>query len=227
VTEPVYLPPLNSDQALQKRDEIDALLGSINAHELKLAHSYARLGSLLRTVKNEQYWIAYGYERFSSYLQFICEKINRQRSQVYAILTVAETLLPHLSEDQLQVIGINKAHELRRLVKEGGTITAWTHSFENGPEGESIRLMDYAADPKVTAAQLRIKVNELLHAHEGPKGNWIDLGGFYLDAGERKEVEDFWGQGRQVLELGSEQSDHVWKKQVFLAAVRECLGSWV
>jgi hypothetical protein len=224
MTEPVYLPPLNSDQALQKRDEIDALLGSINAHELKLAHSYARLGSLLRTVKNEQYWIVYGYERFSSYLQFICEKINRQRSQVYAILTVAETLLPHLSEDQLQTIGINKAHELKRLVKEGGNpeLVIAYDLCEN-----PIRLMDYAADPKVTAAQLRVKVNELLHVHEGPKGNWTDLGGFYLESGERKEMEDFWDRGRQVLELGLEQSDHVWKKQVFLAAVRECLGSWV
>ena len=122
MNDPTYLPPLNQEAALQLGEEINVLLGQISAHELRLARSYARLGGMLREVKKQQFWISYGYNRFSSYLEFVREKIGRQRSQVYAILSVAEALLPLVSEEQLETIGISKAHELRRLVKEGGNL---------------------------------------------------------------------------------------------------------
>ena len=226
--EPTYLPPLNQEAALQKREEIDLLLGLINTHELRLARSYARLGSALKEVKVQQYWIAYGFDKFSSYLESVWKTIGKKRSQVYAILGVAETLLPYLSENQLETIGIAKAHELKRLVKQGGNVNSWIPSFkeDESPEGESVQLMDYAADPKVTAAQLRVKVNELLHCHEAPQGTWYELGGFYAASDERKEIEQFWEVGRDVLEFNNEESEHVWKKEVFLAAVREAYSTW-
>ena len=92
MTEITILPPLNTEAALQKQAEIDVLLGQISSHETRLASSYARLGGLLREVKLQQYWIALGYDRFSSYLEDIRGKIDRRRSQMYAILSVAEAL---------------------------------------------------------------------------------------------------------------------------------------
>ena len=87
--------------------------------------------------------------------------------------------------------------------------------------------MDYAADPKVTAKQLRVKVNELLHVIEEPQGLWYDPQGFYITPDEKKEVDLFWEVGRRLLAPKDEQQDHVWKKIVFLDAVREALGTWL
>jgi hypothetical protein len=219
------LPPLNAEAALAKREEIDTLLDQISAHQLRLAHSYARLGSLLREVKINQYWITFGFQRFSSYLETVCEKIDRRRSQAYAILSVAETLLPLISEEQLEAIGITRAHELRRLVDQGGSV----HAEIDDPDDRNyvLEIMEYAARPKVTAALLRVKVNELLHCHEGPAGNWTDLGGFYATAEDRAAIEQFWGLGRKLFAPPDEQADHVWRHDVFIAAVQECLGTWV
>jgi len=86
--------------------------------------------------------------------------------------------------------------------------------------------MDYAADPKVTAKQLRVKVNELLHVTEDVQGLWLDLGGFYATQDERKEIEQFWELGKRLLAPKDEQQEHVWKKVVFMDAVREATSTW-
>ena len=223
------LPPLNAEAALAKRGEIDTLLDQISAHQLRLAHSYARLGALLREVKINQYWITFGFQRFSSYLETVCEKIDRRRSQAYAILSVAETLLPLISEEQLEAIGITRAHELRRLVLQGGNVHAEILDPDDQTKDNcgSVQLMDYAARTGVTAALLRVKVNELLHCHEGPAGNWIDLGGIYATAEDRKAIEQFWELGRKLFAPPDEQAEHVWKRAVFIAATEECLSSWI
>ena len=224
------LPPLDTAAALQKQTEIDSLLDQICAHELRLSHSYARLGSLLREVKVQQYWISLGFDRFSSYLEQVRQKIDRRRSQVYAILSVAETLLPHISEAKLEEIGITKAHELRRLVNNGGNASCLISEpdieFEEGMDSRPmIQLLDYAARPKVTAAQLRVQVNELLHCNEAPQGFWYDLGGFYALPDEKKEIEQFWATGKKVLQITSE-SEHEVRKEVFLAGIRESFSTW-
>ena len=221
-------PPLDQQSAEKIKQEVDSLLTQISGHELRLASSYARLGGLLRAVKVNQFWISYGFERFSSYLESVRERINRQRSQVYAILSVAEALLPYMTERQLEEIGITRAHELRRLVKEGGTVQARIldpDSDLNPPT--DVRLMDYAARENVTAIKLRAAVNNILHVKEGPQGHWCDFGGAYLLPDEKKEIEAFWELGRRVLQIGAEESEYEAKKQVMLAAARECASSWV
>lgn len=243
--DPTYLEPLNKEAALQKQAEIDDILNSISAHELRLAKSYARLGSKLKEMKANFYWMSLGYNRFSEYLEFIRGRIGRERSQVYAILSVAETLLPAMTEEQLETVGITKAHELRRLVNQGGSLDAAFYipldpkfipepgmdQFFGQPDNAvhltAVRIMDYAADPKVTAKQLRVKINELLHVTEDVQGLWYDLPGFYATPDERKEIEQFWELGRKLLSPKDEQQDHVWRKVVFLDAVRECVGTWV
>ena len=222
--DPTYLEPLNKEAALQKQAEIDEILNSISAHELRLAKSYARLGSKLKEMKANFYWMSLGYERFSAYLEFIRGRIGRERSQVYAILSVAETLLPAMTEEQLETVGITKAHELKRLLKEGGNIES--EFVDKDYAAEAVRIMDYAADPKVTAKQLRVKVNELLHVTEDVQGLWLDLGGFYATQDERKEIEQFWELGKRLLAPKDEQQEHVWKKVVFMDAVREAVSTW-
>jgi hypothetical protein len=136
-----------------------------------------------------------------------------------------------MSEEQLETVGITKAHELRRLVAQGGNLQAILFESQSsdpcpGEEKSVVRIMDYAADPKVTAKQLRVKINEVLHVHEDVQGLWYDPQGFYATPDERKEIDQFWQWGKTFLQIKDEQPEHVWKKEVFLAAVRECLGAW-
>ncbi len=228
MNDPEYLVPLNKEAALQKRAEIDELLGQISTHEIRLARSYARLGSLIREVKVNQFWVTYGYNRFTEYLEVIREKIGRERSQMYGYLSVAESLLPALTEGQLEDIGYSKAQELRRLVQQGGNIHIEITDPNNQSEDTfgTIKLTDYAADPKVTAKQLRVKINEILHVHEENQGLWLDLSGFYATPDERKEIEQFWEIGKTLLCPKDEQQEHTWKKIVFMDAVREALSTW-
>jgi hypothetical protein len=223
MTEAIILAPINQEAALKIGEEIDVLLSHISTNELKLSKSYARLGSKLKEVKVNQYWISLGYEKFTGYLEHVRAKLGKERSHLYAILSVAESLLPHISEEKLEQIGISKAHELRRLIQQGGSVET---DVDSGDSDQPVHLLDYASDPKTTAKALRVKVNEALHIFEQPKGNWFDIQGFYATPDERKEIEEFWEIGRKVLQIEAEQ-EHEVRKQVFLASVRESTSSWV
>jgi hypothetical protein len=241
--EPIILPPVNNSDALKIGEDINGLLDQISSHQLRLSHSYARLGCLMLKAKNEQFWIPLGYERFSSMIEDIGKKIDRRRSQMYAILSVAEVLSPYLAEEELEMIGIAKSHELRRFVKQSGqrpdvfiSIPCSSGSVpllsEDSVEGNveaitTITLSDYAADSDVTAALLRVEVNKLLHQEEQPQGYWYENQGFYLLPDEKKEIEQFWAVGRTALGLSDEVSEHTWKKEVMLAAARECVSAWI
>ena len=230
--EPQILPPVNKSDALKIGEDINGLLDQISSHQLRLSHSYARLGCLMLKAKNEQFWIPLGYERFSSMIEDIGKKIDRRRSQMYAILSVAEVLSPYLAEEELEMIGIAKAHELRRFVKQSGQrpdveIQVQMEEITDLFLSEPLTLSAYAADPSVTAALLRVEVNKLLHQEEQPQGYWYENQGFYLLPDEKKEIEQFWAVGRAVLGLGDEASEHTWKKEVMLAAARECISSWI
>lgn len=223
------LPPILVNKANEISSEIEGLIAQISSHEIKLARSYARLGGLLREVKNQQFWMTYGYDRFSSYLEFVRNKIGRERSQVYAILSVAEALLPLMSESELEAVGITRAHELRRLVGQGGNVHAEILDPDDQTEDTcgSVQVMDYASRPGVTAKQLRVKVNELLHIHEDVQGLWLDIGGFYATPDERKEIDQFWEIGKVLFSPKDEQPEHTWKHEVFMAAVRESVSTWI
>ena len=230
--EPQILPPVNKDLALKIGEDINGLLEQISSHQLRLSHSYARLGCLMLKAKNEQFWIPLGYDRFSSMIEDIGKKIDRRRSQMYAILSVAEVLSPYLSEEELEMIGVAKAHELRRFVKQSGqrpdvvireeTVSDLGDAFFSGP----LTLSSYAMDSDVTAALLHVEVNKLLHQEEQPQGYWTEFGGCYLLPDEKKEINQFWEVGRAALGLADEVSEHTWKKEVMLAAARECLATW-
>ena len=79
---PDLLPPIDQSAALQKKEEIDTLIGQINVHELRLARSYARLGSLLKDFKIEQFWIPLGFDRFSSFLESIWKALGKKLGAV-------------------------------------------------------------------------------------------------------------------------------------------------
>jgi len=211
------------------RQEIDSLLDQINSHELRLSHGYAKLGGLLREAETTGKWREWGFDRFTLYLAYVGDKINRQKSQVYAILSAATDLLPYMSEAKLEEIGITKAHELRRFIKISGKRP---DIGINDPDDEMllgmgpVQLLEYAARVGVTAAQLRLQVNKLLHQEETPKGFWFDLGGCYFTTEEKKTWLRAVELGTQFSEVAPETSEHEKLKASLLMMAQEAIGTW-
>ena len=201
------------------RQEIDTLLDQINTHELRLEGKRMRLGALLREVEVSGKWKEWGFEKFSRYVVYVCEKIDKRKSQVYSILQAATDLLPYMSEEKLEEIGITKAHELRRFV-----IQSMRRPDVEIPDSE-FTLLEYASWPETTAAKLRLQVNRLLHQEETPQGNWYDLKGCYFTLEEKKTWETAVELGEQAAEVEPTASDHERLKASLLVLAQEAISS--
>lgn len=207
------------------RQEIDSLLDQINSHELRLEGQRMRLGALLRDAEISGKWKEWGFDRFTLYIAYVGHKINRQKSQVYAILSAATDLLPYMTEEKLEEIGITKAHELRRFVKQSGRRpdVMIEDPYYVGCETE---LSTYASRSEVTAAELRVQINKLLHQEETPQGYWVDLGGCYLTTEEKRLWNQAVEMGERVSEVEPTASEHEKLKASVLAMAQEAIGSW-
>jgi UDP-N-acetylglucosamine transferase subunit ALG13 len=206
----------------EDRSEADAIskdmehtIDSIRSGELRLATSYARLGSLLLKVKQKQHWIYYGYQSFGKYIDDLRGKIGRQRSQLYNVVSVAERLLPSMTEADLEQIGVTRANELAKFVKQSGRNVT--------PE-----LLEIALDPKQSVDKLHVAVMEALHQKADPKGTWWDASGCYLLPDERKEVNQAIGLAMITdPPISRDLPDHEIWKHVILKFAREFYGTYV
>jgi hypothetical protein len=209
VIEPEYIDPFDEPDL---QTEIDTLLFGIRNQELTLATSFARLGHRLHRVQAEKKWVDWGYASFGKYIDFVRERINRGRSQIYAILSCAERLLPSVSESDLDHMGISRAQELARFVKQSG---------RKVPEG----LLLLALDNSRTIEELHSAVLEELHERCDPKGNWYDFGGFYILPDEKKEIEQAIGLAKTVLGIANDVPEHQVRKLILLAFAQEFQSS--
>jgi hypothetical protein len=210
VIEPEYIDPFDEPDL---QTEIDTLLFGIRNQELTLATSFARLGHRLHRVQAEKKWVDWGYASFGKYIDFVRERINRGRSQIYAILSCAERLLPSVSESDLDHMGISRAQELARFVKQSG---------RKVPEG----LLLLALDNSRTIEELHSAVLEELHEKAEAKGSWFaPVGGSYYLPEEKLEVQQAMSAARNVLGLGSEIPDHQAHKLILLAFAQEFVSS--
>lgn len=200
-------------EAEQISHDMEHTIDSIRSGELKLATSYAKLGSLLLRVKARQFWLTWGYKSFGQYIDDLRGKIGRQRSQLYNVVSVAERLLPSVSESDLEKIGITRANELSRWAKYSG-------------KRVSQELLDIALDPTKSVEDLHVAVLEKLNQKGESKGTWWDWGGCYLESDERKEVN-------QAIELAKNTEpevdrnlpDHCQRREVILRFAREYYSS--
>lgn len=204
------------------KEQVEGLLEAIRANESRLATSYARLGSLLLQVRKGCYWEAWGYKSFGQYIDSLRVRIDRGRSQIYAALSAADKLLPLISEQDLETVGISKAHELQRFVQQSGRNPANVVVDETGRT-----LLDAAKDDAVTVSQLHALVLEALHEKGEVKGTWFEFGGCYLLADEKKEILDAMSVTRRVEPpIDENAADHVQRKEIMLRWAREFAGTY-
>lgn len=194
------------------KSDIEALLASIKNHELRLATSHARLGRQLLRVQHDKLWVPWGFPSFGSYIDSIRQRIDRGRASIYACIGVAERLLPSVCESDLDSMGISRAQELARFVKQSGRKV-------------TPHLLELALDNSRTIEELHSAVLEELHERCDPKGNWYDFGGFYILPDEKKEIEQAIGLAKNVLGIANDVPEHQARKLILLAFAQEFLSS--
>lgn len=196
-------------------------LGRIGVAEGSLEHSYIRLGSMLTEFKRAEYWRdlnasdGQGYKNFDAFMLELRDRYNRGRTQLWAYLSVAEKLLPSISAQTLDEIGISKAQELKRMLKHA---PGRRHSDQ---------VVETAKNPKTTIKELRAVLHETyeLGDDDRPAGQWFDFGGAYLTPDERKEFLDFVKVAVRKLGLTKETPDWIQRKECLLVAAREFFGT--
>ena len=178
-----------------------------------LEQSWVRLGVLLSEFKQQEHWRSLGYQTFDDFISELKSKFNRGRTVLYGYLAVAEVLLPTMSADVLEKMGISKALELKRAMKklDGKPL----------PAG----LLEAALDPSKTTTELRGAIGSALHITEEPKGTWLDLQGFFMLPDERKEFKEAFLATEGLLGLSNSLPDHIRRKCVIIAWMQEFYGT--
>lgn len=175
----------NDDDAQLARatsKEIDVTLGEIARNEHDLAYNWVRLGELLLRVRSKQFWLLWADEQgqsfksFSTYIQSLHGRVHKGRTQLYHCVGVAEKLLPFVSAEQLQAMGISKATVLKEAVAQTGRRPSET-------------MIAKAVDPDVDIEELEATVFEEQHVKPEKKQRYWKLGGFYVTPDEKKEIE--------------------------------------
>ena len=161
-------------QTIQHRLEVT--LDEIQERQDGLEKNFAQLGTDLLKVQQQKFWILYGeYRSYNAWLKSVEPRIRKGRSQLYAVKTIAETLLPYAGEEDLVEMGVSKASALASAVKKSG-------------KPPSDKLLNEAKDDKVTVEKLGELIAESYGARdEGEKGTWYSLGGVFYNPEEKAE----------------------------------------
>lgn len=162
----------------QKIDnELKGLLTKIDENEQALTTNYVYLGLLLEQVRARKFWILYGAKSFGKWLTGLHGRVAKGRSQLYAVIGVAEKLVPLVGEEKLLQMGISKAQELKALVT----------AKPDRPIAKEV--IDVAIDPEKTREDLRVAISEHHDVKPENAGTWRDLGGCYMTAEEWAELQ--------------------------------------
>jgi|SRR6266704_162822 len=200
-------------QAGQLLEQIYGTLNAATQHEWQLEQSWTHLGKLLLEFKNGEHWRAVGFNSFERFMMELRDKYNRGKTQLWSYLTVAETLLPTIDAATLEEIGITKALVLRRAV---------TQTQRPIPQ----EILDKAKDKATTIKELRAIVGAALHLPDMIQdGTWFDFDGCFMTPEEREEFKDTVRLTATLLELKKGLPEHVQRKEIFFAWLREFRGT--
>lgn len=180
-----------------------------------LEQSWTRLGIMLSMFKAKECWRQYPdlYKNFDDFMEELKVRFKRGRTQLWGYLSVAENLLPSVGAEKLEQMGISKALELKRALKK----------LEGKPLPQA--LLDSALDPAKTTKELRGDIGKALNLTPEPDGTWFDLDGFFMSADERKEFKEAVIVTEGILGLKRELPDHIRRKEVILAWMKEYYGT--
>jgi hypothetical protein len=214
----VVLDPISKEvkeEAHTVHAKVLALMGEAHAKEIELQTSYVQLGTLLFRIQAKQLWLALGYANWTEYFNFLQEKFDRSKGQLYAYIGVAKTLKPYVADKDLFEMGIGKASELRKTVELTG----------KAPSSDIIKK---AVNPAVKITQFRQDLHDEANVTDhNEKGFWMDFGGCYMSPGEKEE----WLKALEIAKgidpvISNKLPDHIQRKEAMLRLAREFIGTW-
>jgi hypothetical protein len=204
-------------RARELQKHIDKTLSLIEDGHKEYIQGIARLGTYLLEVRSKKFWLLWVSEEgephssFGGYLKSIQNRVDKGRTQLYQTISVAERLLPQVSENDIELMGITKASVLAQRVKQTGKLTP--------------RLIATATDPHVTIEELRGEVLAGKEPVAADKEKYHDLGGFYATDDEWTEVQrGFEIARRSDPPVQPNWPESVQKKVIILKLVQEFLA---
>lgn len=189
--------------------------------ERQLDRSYARLAGFLGHFKKIEGWrfvLNASGKEFGSMAQYIgslCQTYGRSSGQLWAYTEVGDKLLPQVGETKLDQMGVSKAFELVRASKQAKQPIT--------PE-----LIEAALDASTTIRDVRAAAHVAfdLAGTPPPSGKWVDMGGFYADENEIKELKEFWEIAKRVLEIPKEAPEWRKRRDAIMAAIKDFNGTY-
>lgn len=188
------------------------VLDTIESGYTTMVRGYARLGVALLEVRTKKFWSLWGFDSFGSYIDSIKDRVDRERTQLYNAITVAQHLLPAgVPEDKLNEMGITRGNILASHVRRTGRL-------------EPV-LLEQALDKRVRIAELKAAAfaaeNIPESQLEGP-GRYFDFGGAYLTDDEREEYQYACSLAERVdPAIRSDVSSSYRTKEIMLRFARE------
>jgi hypothetical protein len=197
------------DVASQIRREIEQVAAAIKTNEQVLDSNWVYLGCLTHKVRTNKYWQNYGHRSFGAYIATLAPKVEKERSQIYLYTTVAEKLLPQISENDLVNMGATKANELKKYVVESGKLV---------PQ----ELIDLALNPNKKIDEVKAAVADSLNRTPETKGKWFEIKGFYVSEEEQILLEDTLELAKNIDPvIPHDIPDHVQRKEAVLRLAME------
>ncbi len=193
--------------------EAEKAISELSGAESVLNHGYAKLAVLFNSIQNNAYYELLEFDSMGKYLESLTAKYNKGRTQLFGYTSTAKALLPYITPDELNAIGINKAKELTRVVK----------STQTKPSDDILKA---AIDPKVTLADLQ---KLLVDQHKIPaveKGTWYDrlAQGFYATAEEKTLFDEAFSKALRIAQTPDTVTDHLKRKIVLCMWAQEFLN---
>lgn len=200
------------------RDNIYTALQNVCSAEVGLEHSYVKLGVLLLSFEKQECWRSFGYNGFNAFLAELYTRFRKRQTQLYQYTRIAEKLLPHISAEVLDEIGISKAIELKRALK---------YSSKPAHEVLSAEVVDAARDSKKTIRELRALLQQAntLPPDEKLQMVWVDFGGAYMSAEQKAEYIAAVKMTLALLGVTRETPEWLQHKIVFEAWYKEFSGT--
>lgn len=179
------------------------------AGEVALEKNWMRVGQLIVKCKQTEDWRGKGFESFEKFMQFLRERYQRGKTQLWGYMTVAEHLLPIMPEEQLQAIGISKALEIRRAMAKAERTDV--------PK----ELLAQAAAGTISTEQLKAELSRAFNTTPDEKGTWRDTGGFFATKDEWDEWTRAVKMTVKLLNIAPHVPDHIQRKEILLHWARE------
>lgn len=197
------------------RNRVEKLVDELSESQQSLSTKAVQLGAALLAVRNAKAWSDWGFETWGQYINSLRDRVDKGRTSLYGYVSIAEKLLPHVAEKEIEAMGLSKAAELKKMLVATG-------------KTPSPQLIQKAIRSDIKLDEFKAEVANEYHVRGvDEKGRWEDFGGAYLTDSERDEMRRAYKTAKGIdPTIPPDLPEHVQTKEVMLRFWREFLGTY-